>query len=86
MEKVRTTKITLDTRFNDAFGPVTLREAVRRMKAHEMACTVEPELLEGKANVFCDCVERGFTRSAARSWRPTTWPNATPRSTRSTEG
>ncbi|GAA2386066.1 hypothetical protein [Nonomuraea africana] len=56
-----TTKITLDTRFNGSSGPVTLRDAVRRMKAHEMACTVEPELLEGKANVFCDCVERGFT-------------------------
>ncbi|MFD1936389.1 MULTISPECIES: hypothetical protein [Nonomuraea] len=58
---MRTTKITLDTCFNGALGPVTLREAVRRLRARELACTVEPELVEGKVNVFCDCVERGFT-------------------------
>ncbi|MEU6997345.1 hypothetical protein [Nonomuraea sp. NPDC046570] len=56
-----TTKITLDTRFNGSIGPVTLREAVRNLRAHELACTVEPELLDGKVSVFSECVERGFT-------------------------
>ncbi|MET9340141.1 MULTISPECIES: hypothetical protein [unclassified Nonomuraea] len=58
---MRTTKITLDTCFNGALGPTTLRDAVRRLRARELTCTVEPELVEGKVNVFCDCVEHGFT-------------------------
>ncbi|MEU8247475.1 hypothetical protein [Nonomuraea sp. NPDC048916] len=54
-------KITLDTRFNGSLGPITLREAVAQLKAHELACTVAPDLLDEKVTVFSTCVERGFT-------------------------
>ena len=54
-------KITLDTKFNGSLGQVTLGEAVRQLKAHELACTVSPETVELKVTVFSDCVERGFT-------------------------
>ncbi|MFC4114876.1 hypothetical protein [Nonomuraea zeae] len=54
-------KITLDTRFNGSLGPVTLREAVQQLKAHDLACTVPSDAVELKVTVFSDCVERGFT-------------------------
>ncbi|MEV0379140.1 hypothetical protein [Nonomuraea sp. NPDC050643] len=54
-------KITLDTRFNGSLGPVTLREAVRQLKAHDLACTVPADTVERKVTIFSDCVERGFT-------------------------
>ncbi|UBU15080.1 hypothetical protein [Nonomuraea gerenzanensis] len=54
-------KITLDTRFNGSLGPVTLREAVQQLRAHDLACTVAADAVERKVTVFSDCVERGFT-------------------------
>ncbi|WP_214321364.1 hypothetical protein [Nonomuraea sediminis] len=54
-------KITLDIEFNGSLGRVTLAEAVKHLKAHELACTVSPETVEQKVSVFSDCVERGFT-------------------------
>ncbi|WP_157249844.1 hypothetical protein [Nonomuraea typhae] len=54
-------KITLDMEFNGALGQVTLREAVRQLKARELDCTISRETLDGKVSVFVECVERGFT-------------------------
>ncbi|MGW4406153.1 hypothetical protein ACWEJ6_19130 [Nonomuraea sp. NPDC004702] len=54
-------KITLDTRINGSLGPVTLREAVQHLKAHDLTCTVPAGVVEQKVTVFSDCVERGFT-------------------------
>ncbi|MFI6900856.1 hypothetical protein ACIBKY_06335 [Nonomuraea sp. NPDC050394] len=54
-------KITPDTEFNGSRGQVTLREAVKQLKAHELDCTISRETLEGKVNVFAECVQRGFT-------------------------
>ncbi|WP_327087098.1 hypothetical protein OIE66_32915 [Nonomuraea sp. NBC_01738] len=54
-------KITLDTQFNGSFGPVTLREAVKQLKAHELDCTIPRETLDVKVSIFSECVERGFT-------------------------
>lgn len=50
-------KITLDTRFNG----VTLREAVAHLRAHDLACSVHPDVVAEKVSVFSECVERGFT-------------------------
>ncbi|SDJ58881.1 hypothetical protein SAMN05421869_111139 [Nonomuraea jiangxiensis] len=54
-------KITLDTRFNGALGPVSLREAVQQLRERDLACTVSSETVEEKVTIFSDCVERGFT-------------------------
>jgi len=54
-------KITLDTEFNGSLGPTTLREAVARLRAKDLACTVPPDAVEKKVAAFITCVERGFT-------------------------
>lgn len=54
-------KITLDTLFNGALGPVSLREAVQQLRERDLACTVSSEAVEEKVTIFSDCVERGFT-------------------------
>ncbi|TMR95829.1 hypothetical protein [Nonomuraea basaltis] len=54
-------KITLDIRFNGSLGPITLREAVQQLRAHDLACTVGVDAVEQKVTVFSKCVERWFT-------------------------
>jgi hypothetical protein len=54
-------KITLDISFNGTLGPVTLREAVQRLKERDLACTVAADTVEQKVIIFSACVERGFT-------------------------
>ncbi|GAA0943365.1 hypothetical protein GCM10009560_56660 [Nonomuraea longicatena] len=54
-------KITSDTRFNGSHGQVTLREAVRHLRSRELDCTISRETLDGKARLFVECVEHGFT-------------------------
>ncbi|MGI5283485.1 hypothetical protein ACQEVF_09150 [Nonomuraea polychroma] len=54
-------KISLDIRFNGAHGPITLHEAVQRLREQGLACTVAADVIDQKVTIFADCVERGFT-------------------------
>ncbi|MEV0582149.1 hypothetical protein [Nonomuraea sp. NPDC050310] len=54
-------KITLDTQIPGSHGLTTLREAVTNLRTRDLACHVDPEVLDIKLAHFAQCVEYGFT-------------------------